>query len=162
MRPLREALQQEPNYINNGLYFQALQRYLNYFQKSAIHLIWFEDIKNKPEDVASSLYAFLGVASDFMPASLHQKQNASKRAKSKWVRDFLADGERALTAAGMAQIVRLIKIMKVNKLISYFNTQKIQYSMPSEEDKAWMLDQFREDILSLQAYTGRDLSSWLV
>lgn len=161
-RPLREALLQEPNYIKHGLYFQALQRYLDYFPMSAIHLIWFEDIKHKPIEVASSLYTFLGADADFVPASLYQKQNATKLSKSKWVRDMLADGERAMTAAGMARVVRWIKIMKINRLIAFFNTRPMQYTKPSAEDREWMLEQFREDILSLQGLTGRDLSAWLV
>ncbi len=160
-RPMRQALQQEPNYIENGLYYQALQRYLDYFPLSSIHLIWFEDIKQKPKEVASSLYAFLGVSADFEPASLHKKENVSRRAKLKWLTDFLANGERAMTSAGLASVVQWIKILKINKLIAYFNTAPLEYSQPTVEDRAWMQDQFREDILRLQEFTGRDLSSWL-
>ncbi len=160
-RPMHQALREEPVYVQNGLYFQALQRYLEYFPLSKIHFIWFEEIKDKPEMVVRDLYAFLGVDPTFVPATLYQKKNAAKRSRFKWMRDFMASGERFLTTAGFSRIVRGLKAAKVNYLLSSLNSTSIQYPKPTDADKAWLLDQFREDILNLQQLSGRDLASWL-
>lgn len=161
-RPMSKAIREESMYIENGLYFKALKRYLEAFPLSKIHLIWFEDIIRDPENVVRALYHFLGVDEEFVPANLRHKQNASKQSTSKWIVDFLASGERFMTAMGFSRLVRWLKNLKVNKLIGWFNTQQITYDQPSIADRTWMLDQFQEDIINLEKLTGRDLSSWMV
>ncbi len=160
-RPLSQAIREEYLYIENGLYGEGLKRYLAFFPLSRIHLIWFEDIKKDPEKVVRELYAYLGVTEDFIPADLRRKHNASKQSRMKWVVDFLASGERTMTALGASWLVRWLKAIKVNKLIAWFNTRPITYDQPSPADRAWLLDQFREDIQLLERLTGRDLSCWM-
>ena len=161
-RPMEQAFRQESVYIKNGLYAEALKRYLQYFPITQIHLIWFEDIKQRPEEVLRDLYQFLGVTPDFIPYHLHRKQNAAKRSKSKWLQDAMANGERYLTTSGFSFLVRWLKAMRVNRLLAMFNTSSIQYPNPDPEVRTWLLEQFRADTLELQALTGRDLSSWRV
>lgn len=160
-RPIAQAIREEPEYVVHGLYFKHLQNYLEYFPFSAIHLVWFEDIASQPEKVLEELYAFLKVDPAFRPGGMHTKSNAAKKVKSRRLREFLAAGERKLTEWGLSGIVILLKRMNVNKAIAYFNAEKIKYEKVSAEDRSWLIGQFREDILSLQGLTGRDLSSWL-
>lgn len=160
-RPISQAMREEAEYINNGLYFMHLQRYLAFFPTSSIHLIWFDDIARQPEKVLADLYRFLGVDIAFRPPGMYDKSNAAKKVKSSQIREFLAWGERKLTEMGGSGLVRLLKRMKINKAIAYFNADDIRYEKVSMEDRAWLIEQFRADILGLQAFTGRDLSAWL-
>lgn len=160
-RPLSVAIREEPELISNGLYYQGIQQYLAYFPLSSLHFVWFEDIRLCPEKVLAEVYTFLGVDATYVPSNLHEKSNAAKKAKSKWVRDNVAWIERKLSEVGMSGFVRWLKKMKLNALIAYFNSQPITYDQVNEVDKQWLLAQYREDILQLQALTGRDLSSWL-
>ena len=70
-------------------------------------------------------------------------------------------GERKVDGDGLSGFVRFLKRIKINKAIAYFNAEDIRYEKVSMEDRAWLIEQFREDVLGLQAYTGRDLSNWL-
>ncbi len=160
-RPIGQAMHEEEEYINNGLYFKHLQRYLTFFPASSIHLIWFEEIVSQPDKVLTDLYRFLGVDTTFRPPGMHDKSNSAKKVKSRHIRELLAWGERKSTEIGWSGFVRFLKRMKINKAIAYFNAKDIRYEKVSKEDRAWLIEQFREDVLGLQAYTGRDLSAWL-
>lgn len=160
-RPIGQAMREEEEYINNGLYFRHLQRYLVFFPATSIHMVWFEDIAMKPDQVLRDLYNFLGVDPTFRPPGMHDKSNAAKKVKSRRMREFIAWGERKFTELGLSGFVRFLKRIKINKAIAYFNQEDIRYEKVSNEDRAWLIEQFREDVLGLQAYTGRDLSNWL-
>jgi Sulfotransferase domain len=160
-RPIAQAIREEPEYILNGLYFRHLRRYLEHFPMSAIHLVWFEDIAGDPDKVLEGLYTFLCVDPGFKPPGMHGKSNAAKKVKSKRVRELIAMGERKLTEMGLSGFVRFLKRMKVNKAIAFFNARNIKYEKMSEADRTWLIAQFREDIIALQTFTGRDLSTWL-
>lgn len=160
-RPIGQALREEFEYINNGLYYTHLQRYLAFFPTSSIHLVWFEDIVGQPDKVLEDLYRFLQVDATFRPADMYEKSNAAKKVKSKRMREFVARGERKLTEWGLVGLLRFLKRLKINKAIAYFNAENIRYEKLSPDDRAWLIGQFREDILSLQGLTGRDLSAWL-
>ncbi len=160
-RPIAQAMREETEYINNGLYCKHLQRYLEYFPLSAFHFVWFDDIVRQPDKVLEELFTFLGVDSTFKPPGMYGKSNAAKKVKSKKVRELIALGERKLTVMGLSGFVRLLKRLKINNVIAYFNAENITYEKVSPEDRAWLIEQFREDILGLQAVTGRDLSAWL-
>jgi len=160
-RPIGQAMREEAQYTTNGLYFSHLQRYLAFFPSASIHLVWFEDIAHQPEKVLADLYSFLGVDPTFRPPDMHEKSNAAKKVKSRQIREFIAWGERKMTEMGLSGFVRFLKRVKINKAIAYFNAEDIRYEKVSNEDRAWLIEQFREDVLALQAYTGRDLSAWL-
>jgi hypothetical protein len=160
-RPVSIALRSEPEYVMNGLYHKGIERYLTYFPFSSIMLIWFDDIKSQPEKVIRDVYTFLGVDASFVPTGLHEKFNAAKRSRSKWVRDMITVFQRKMTDMGMSGIVRGMKKIGLHKLVARLNARPISYQGISDDDRTWLLEQFREDTQKLQAMTGRDLSAWL-
>ncbi len=160
-RDISSALREEPEYVLNGLYYSGIQRFLKHFPSSQLHLVWFEDIIENPEQVLSGVYSFLEVDPSFVPVTLHEKSNAAKKTRVKWLRELVAVVERKMTTLGFSSLLRWLKKMKVNKLIARLNSSKITYSKVGDADKDWLVDQFREDVLNLEKMTGRDLSHWL-
>ncbi|HQW00884.1 MAG TPA: sulfotransferase domain-containing protein [Saprospiraceae bacterium] len=160
-RPISEAIRHQPEYIEHGKYYAGIQRYIEYFPLSRIHLIWFEDIEHQPGQVMHDLYTFLKVDPSFVPPDLRKKSNASRIARWKWMRDVVAVTERKLTEWGMSGLLKWLKTVGVSKAIAMINSKPIRYDRISETDRLWLQQQFREDILHLQELTGRDLSTWL-
>lgn len=69
-----EALNSYPHrLLEPGLYAKHLGRWLQYFERDKILVLLYDDIQKYPERVLSSLYAFVGVKSDFIPLSLRKR-----------------------------------------------------------------------------------------
>jgi hypothetical protein len=160
-KDISTAIREEPEYVQNGLYYQGIQRFLAHFPIEQMHFIWFEDIIEHPEDVLNQVYTFLGVDPSFKPEAMHQKSNEAKMTRMKWFREIVATGEQKLTVLGLSPFVRLLKKWKVNRFLARLNSRKITYGKVNEEDRKWLIEQFREDVLALQQMTGRDLRHWL-
>lgn len=56
-----EALEKESAYVNISLYMNQIKQYLNYFKKSSIHFVIFEELKASPEQTLNDLQKFLGL-----------------------------------------------------------------------------------------------------
>jgi hypothetical protein len=147
--------------VDHGLYYAGICRFLEFFPLSQIHLIWFEDIAEKPESVLADVYTFLGVDPSFRPAHMNRKQNASKMSRSKWLRDLSASIRIGLSGMGLSWVVKFLTRIGVAKIFSLINSRKIKYDKISLTDREWLLDHCREDMVKLQQLTGRDLSEWL-
>jgi len=76
-----EALKSQPQYVDRAKYYCQLRRYFDNFDKDNIHIIIYDDIKHKPEEVIKNLYSFLGVDANFIPESLCKKVNSSRKAR---------------------------------------------------------------------------------
>ncbi|HEY4497926.1 MAG TPA: sulfotransferase, partial [Candidatus Paceibacterota bacterium] len=104
-----EALQNDPLHIEKGLYFKQLSRYLKLFPREQIHIIFYDDIKEKPENTIRALYAFLGVNSSFIPRGVLRRSNWSKKARFKGIVQRMDLAVRFLTAARLGFVVRVLK-----------------------------------------------------
>jgi len=60
-----EGLDQDPSinpYLCRSLYHQQLKPYLRRYAKSQIHVLYYEDLRDRPRDALAKVFAFLGVA----------------------------------------------------------------------------------------------------
>ena len=76
-RAFEDAIKEEAEYIGKGLYFEQLERVLQYFSKDQMHIILFDDIVNNPESVLKKLFDFLGIDSSIAPELVQEKTNIS-------------------------------------------------------------------------------------
>lgn len=63
-------------YVATGLYFQHLERFLDYYSPESIYIMITEYLQSNPQDEMKSCYKFLGVSTDFQP-DVKQKFNIS-------------------------------------------------------------------------------------
>jgi hypothetical protein len=124
-RPISQAIREDPFYVDHGLYYAGICRFLEFFPLSQIHLIWFEDIAEKPESVLADVYTFLGVDPSFRPAHMNRKQNASKMSRSKWLRDLSASIRIGLSGMGLSWVVKFLTRIGVAKIFSLINSRKV-------------------------------------
>ncbi|PIE73877.1 MAG: sulfotransferase [Deltaproteobacteria bacterium] len=168
-KSFRQALDLEENrrkkgmgsvwhYKSKGFYASSVRDYLNIFNASQVKVILFEDLKNDANSVCQELFNFLGVDS-FCPDT-STVYNVSGVAK-------IASLQRALNRpSGVMKLGYLLpaKLRKqARSVVRRFNTQNDRARWPQLEndDFAYLLDLYRNDILELQEVIGRDLSAWL-
>jgi hypothetical protein len=73
-----EALAQNPMYIEHGKYASHLERFLEFFDRSAIHIVLIDDLASKPEEYLRQIHKFLGIDDTFFPAIARGKTNVSR------------------------------------------------------------------------------------
>ncbi len=145
-----EALQEKELILSNGENQRHLQRYYELFDAEDLLVLFFDDIKRRPESVLTDLFGFLGVDSNLDGNFTSQPVNSSsgyvRLGQTKTMRKF----QRALNSVRFSALR--------NKM-----TRGSKKSLPpmSEEIRLFLADYYRDGILKTQELTGRDLSSWL-
>lgn len=159
-RPFDEVVRKEPQYIEKGLYYKYLNRYFQHFDKNKIHIIWFEDIKNHPDDVLKNLFHFLGVDETFNPLNSSKKINAARQSRFHQIPQLMDKVTSLLTLYRLSFIIKAIKKTGVHTFIKKANTQKINFSPMPGETRRFLRKQFEEDITGLEKLLNKDLSHW--
>ncbi|MEZ4886685.1 MAG: sulfotransferase domain-containing protein [Chitinophagales bacterium] len=159
-RTFLEAVQQEKEYIERGLYFKYLSKYLQYFDKSQICVLTFEEVKNTPAKAVRKLYRFLGVDENFLPEDIHLKANSSKQTKSKLINRFEFHIVRTISAFGGSPIIQWLKKNNFHEWFHKLYLKPDHYAPLKEEDRIWLKQLFLEDIEQLEEFLKMDLSHW--
>lgn len=153
LRDSQETLNLHHPFLAFGRYAEQVSRYLAMFPREHIHLSLFEDRETDPKGWFRSVLTFLGVDDRFVPhpveipskphiarstllgAGINQLQ--LKPAISKWVPSSLKTAAKRL----------------------YYRDETGLSCTP--EERAVLVQYYRDDILKLQKTLGRDLSRWL-
>ena len=136
-------------YIELGMYYEQVKRYLDLFPKEQVLILLNEDLKSNSEQLLNKLFAFLEVE----PISIDTKKrhNAAELPRhiivSKMVRDF--------------QIGRFLPKKLKSKIRKFIYTRE---NLPTLtfEDREYLSRYFNDDIKKLEKLIDRDLSGWLV
>ena len=72
-RPLAEALEADPTYIDTSRYGMQLERYLDHFPREQIHVMTSEDLRSRRAETLRDVFGFVGVDPSFVPPSIEQE-----------------------------------------------------------------------------------------
>ena len=64
-------------FLESGLYYQNLQRFLEFFSKDRIHIVVNDFLQRDPRQELAKLFDFLGVDSTFIPSVMNRKINGA-------------------------------------------------------------------------------------
>lgn len=155
-----EALEQRPICVENGLYTEALRRYLSLFPQDQLLILIYEDCLEDPEGFIGSIYEFLGVDSSFRPSTLHSRVNEGGVPRSVGL-DLAMDGAaNTLRRLGMQRLIGLAKRSGVAALARGANIRS-QAEPMTPEQRSDLKERYAPDIRELEGLIHRDLSLWL-
>ena len=141
-------------YLNVGFYYQFLKRYFDIFDRNQIHISLFDDLKENPYELISSLYKFLDVDDTFRP-DLSHRHNVTGI-----IRNPLLRAAWARSSKLRATIRPLLKDRMRHNVFEWV----IRFQdkpLFSSELRLELTEYYREDITRLQDLLDRDLSHWL-
>lgn len=142
------------HYQRCGFYYRQLAHFYRQFPAEQIKVILQDDLKTRPGECLSELFAFLGVDSHFQPdVGLAYNQGGEPR------NQLL---NRLLTRP--SRIKRILRPLTPQFLLrAYIEMKHKNLSRPelSPETHHMLLEGYREDLEQLQTLLSRDLSSWL-
>lgn len=152
-------------------YGQHIDRWLQYYDRSQLHILLYDDVKSDPAGTLASLYAFLGVDPSFRPASLRNDGASARRGTSPrsplWNRVYLGLYDALVNyvygpikrAAGERAAARLKDTLRVRQVMeSIFRQPGYPDMRPDTRER--LREHFAPEIRRVEALTGRDLSHW--
>jgi hypothetical protein len=140
-------------FLEIGLYYRQVQRFLDSFPREQIRIYWYEEDWRQPARLLADLFGFLGVDATFQPDTA--ARNLQRRAP-RWTNAhyFLKKLRvwyplRALVPPAFGPRLRALA----------FRPGKSLTMDPA--DRQFLVDYYRDDIRKLSSLVDRDLSSWL-
>lgn len=158
--------------VEPAYYFRNISRWLEYFDQSSLHVIFFEDIERDPARVVRELYGFLGVDPTFVPAfcvnGRRPREGASAKGKvsesiHRSVYSALAKFiyKPMKATLGVRRSDRIKSLLKAREVLGYFFYSKGYPQMP-QQTKQMLSRHFRSDIEALSELLERRLDHWLI
>jgi hypothetical protein len=141
------------NYIEMGLYYNQVKRFLDTFPKNQILIFLNEELKSDPKNVGERIFEFIGV-NPHAAINYKAKQNEAKIPKSAKLIKFL-------TQTGIKRKIFHLLPESTKVKIKPLFFEKGAVPKMSTENKKWMLHFFEDDIKKTQSLIERDLSNWL-
>lgn len=157
------------NIIEYGYYYKHLTRYLNWFDKTQLHVVLFDDIKANALEAVQRVYKFLGVDENYLPRALGTKPQSVvysltrlrlRAQRNRFI--YTYDQERSRSyPKQLSQTGRLISgvIAALDRrvLARVCSNDKPQLSRSLKHELSRI---YEADIQSLETLLGRDLSRW--
>ena len=145
------------HFKNAGLYSEGVRNYMNTFKNTRIYL--YEDLQRR-EWLINDICQFLNVDPDLIEDHLIKKFNKSGRPRFRFINDF--SNGNGKTAKLIKPIVKRILPNKIRmELKQKIKDVNLINEVITNEDRAYLIDYYQEDIKKLETVIQRDLSGWL-
>jgi hypothetical protein len=79
MPPLAEAIGRWPHFVDSSLYWKQVEAYRRFYPDDRILILFFEDFVERPQEVMSRCYEFLGVDPELSGADRFEASHVSAR-----------------------------------------------------------------------------------
>jgi hypothetical protein len=139
-------------YVEMGLYYEQVRRFLEQFPRERVAIHLFDDMQEDVVGFLGRVYAFLGVDPSFAPPDL-TKSNTAQLPRV----PLLNFG---LYQAGLKTALRRVLPEKMKRLCKRVYYADATSSRLTASDRAKMIGFFRSDVRRLEYLIGRDLSHW--
>ena len=180
LRDLGEALAAEPDrrrklhsqqrlrYPGRLLYSEVVRfssqlgRYYEVFQRSAVHVVLYDDILRDPTGVMRTAQEFLGVQFD---EELHLSHaNQGRVVRNLRLQALIRQPPPKVRSVAHALLSRALRARIGRRMLrglQAVNVRNVKPTPMSDHLRAQLTDRFRPEVESLSKILGRDLSEWL-
>lgn len=148
-------------YLDRGKYYKHLHRYFKEFPKKNIHVVVFDDIKDKPDKVVKDLYKFLEVDESFKPSMLNKRVYSSIGHKSQAFKKVGFYLFAALEKLGLERVRRFIIDNRIFYAIyAKLNVRPTKYPKMSSKTREKLIKYYLSGNEKLEKLIDRNLNSW--
>lgn len=148
-----------------------IQRWLQYFNQSQLHVLLLDDIKEDADQEVAKLYEHIGVDPSFRPNSMQDTGRSARRGTSP--RGPLIERTRQVLyhvltryayhplkrAIGQYTADRVKEMLRLRQMMEHFFRQDGYPEMDSDI-RSRLQEEFKDEIRSLELLLDRDLSHW--
>lgn len=139
-------------YVELGLYYEQVKRYLDIFGKEQVKIYLQEDLRNNQDQVIDDLYSYLNIDKSFSP-NMDKEHNAFSLPKNRLIHKIYSSYMiRTLLS-------KLFPSSAKEFLLNMFFERSKKPEM-NPKTKEYLLNLYKPDIINLEKLIDRDLSSW--
>jgi len=139
-------------YVELGLYYSQVKRYLDTFGKDKVKIYFQEDLRHKSDEVIMDLYTFLGVDTSYSP-DINREHNVFSMPKNRLMRILYASNfMRSLIGRAFPD-----KLKEAFKGIVFEQKKKPEML---QQTRKTLRKLYLQDIEQLEQLLGKDLTSW--
>ena len=142
----------QPRFLEDGLYARHIRRWLDHFSADQIKIILFEDVKATPEQTVATVSAHIG-------APCHYSRQVGAKPRNDSSERFLPLPVRTALAP-LKEAARPLRGNSMFERVRGLFARQIQYPPLPGPLRARMMDYYARDIDDLETLIGRDLSHW--
>lgn len=157
-RPFGEAVEQKPRILESGRYAAHIPRWRSAFGREQVHVLFLRDIKEHPQDVLDQICTWLEVDQMRLPSQADRKVNAASMPRFPRLARIASLITVSLHSAGLHRIVEFGKKLGLRSV--FFAGGEDEMPSLSAEDRAFLIDEYEEDVDYVEDVTGRTLSHW--
>jgi hypothetical protein len=150
---LEQAIDEQPvDVIERGKYIDQIETILKYYPREQLKIVFFDDLKDKPEEYLQSILDFVGVETNFKSSQIGQMVQVTLDPRIR----------RTLIRMGLQPLMNYVSQRPLgDKIRSFLKKSNIQRYKPiSATDKQLLLEIYKPYNDRLAELTGRDLSAW--
>jgi hypothetical protein len=152
----RTALQIDPFYLDVSDYHGQLLRWLEFFPLSSFHVVFLEELKERPHQVVDECLRFLGVPRGTTAIALESAQNPTHEVG--WVGRKLNQLEIAFP--GLRAVLKSAVPGRIKKHVFRVKAGAGPIPKMAPEDRRFLVEYFREKNANLERLIGRPLDGW--
>jgi len=141
------------NYVAQGLYHRNLTRYLSFFDRSQLKVVFLEDLEARPDEVVAEVFSFLEVDPS-VGVDTSEKLTQSGVPRQKLVHWLLSDRNP------VKQRLAPLLPKRVKKAVRQMRSANLDKQTMSRSDRQALAPHFEEDVDRLAQLLDRDLSHW--
>lgn len=145
----------EPSCLEQGKYFEQLERYYERFPQEQILVLLYEEIEKQPLQFIQSIYRHIGVNDTFVPPSLETRINVARVPKLTSVDFGMHKVAEFLRRHGLSKLVHRIKRSGLTDAIRSVNTKRA--AALAQPDLVPYQNEFVTDAEKLSNVLGRDM-----
>jgi hypothetical protein len=159
---LEAGIKNNATYIEQGRYASLLENWLKFFPLEQIHIIFFDQVKSNPKQVAHQLYEFLQVKPHSFDSKFEAKSNPSYVNRSVMVESIRKKTYDTFESLGLENIWNLARKAGLQKIYRKVNRQASETIIPPIDSqlKDELKNIFSEDVKALEKILDRSLDSW--
>jgi hypothetical protein len=156
------SIQNNPTYVEHGMYYSALKYWLEAFPKEQILIILFDDILKNADKIAKEVYTFLNISTEHVSEALNKKSNESAAVANIRLALFVDKLRKSAKRRGLMPGWNIMRNIGLRYIYRSINQKNIELAIPKMLDKTRheLLDIFRSDTESLSALLKVNLDSW--
>ena len=136
------------SYVDRGHYKTQLDRVSSLYERSALHVVLFDDLCDRPLETFQNVCRFLGIEEGTSPSTLDTRVNAFQ--------EFRSLRLRTLTKA-----VERNGLRRTSRALGALNRIRDSYPPMAAETRVQLGELFHSGNLALGEWLGRDLNSWV-
>jgi hypothetical protein len=155
-----DALTKMPELITENKYFSLVKPYVDFFGRSNVFIIYYEDLSSNPVALCRELFNFLGVNEHIVPRSVNEIINPAVVPRNEVVAKVAKAVARMMREVELYKLLTWAKRCGPLKHLLYKNYLYERKNLLTPTAKALIDAVVVEEIAKLESLLGKRLDTW--